>query len=244
MEKQVTVKNIVNFRAMKYFYMYNLKSKRFVLIYIIFASLCIALAGVAFAIPLIRGEAVDWFLPAALAAFSIYLLYTILTIEKKIDANIANHFQSRRPSEQLVTITEEAITVAYASDPNQSVTFDWVQVTRIHEIAQYYYLFAGKQLILIDRDVNALVEGDRETLDAIIKEKIAVKPYKKFEKELVTKPITFVHPDIIEDETQAHEAETTDVSVEASDEAPDEQLEEQPADKSADKSEDKPEQHD
>jgi hypothetical protein len=47
------------------------------------------------------------------------------------------------------------------------------------------YLFAGKQLILIDRDVNAIMEGDAQTLEAILKEKIAVKPYKKYEKELV-----------------------------------------------------------
>lgn len=238
MEKQVKIKNIVNFRAMKYFYMYNLKSKHFVLIYIIFASLCIALAGVALAIPLIKSEAVDWFLPAALAAFSIYLLYTTLTIEKKIDANIANHFQTRRPSEQIVTINEEAITVAYANDPNQAVTFEWVQVSRIHEIAQYYYLFAGKQLILIDRDVNAIMEGDAQTLEAIIKEKIAVKPYKKFEKELVTKPITFVHPDIVEDESKAHEASVEVEPVESIDTSTEESVD-QSAEKPTDQSEDK-----
>ncbi|MDD4212995.1 MAG: hypothetical protein PHY42_06345 [Bacilli bacterium] len=215
MDKKVIVKNVVNFRAMKYFYMYNLKSKNFMLIYALFAGLCFALAGVALVVPLIKGEAIDWFLPVALAAFSAYLLYTLFTIEKKIDSNIAQHFASRRPSEQIVRITEESVTVSYANEPDKEAPFDWVQITKIHEIPQYYYLFAGRQLILIDKDPNALLEGDFETLTEIIKEKIAVKPYKLFNKELVTKPITYVHQEFAEDVEKADEVEHTEVTVEA-----------------------------
>jgi hypothetical protein len=85
------------------------------------------------------------------------------------------------------------------------------------------------------------MEGDAQTLEAILKEKIAVKPYKKYEKELVTKPITFVHPDIVEDESKATEA-TASVeaeSVEAEPVEPADTTVEEPADESADKSEDK-----
>ncbi|MFA6627107.1 MAG: hypothetical protein WCQ80_03440 [Bacilli bacterium] len=207
MEKNVKVKNVVNFRAMKYFYMYNLKSKNFMLIYAIFAGLCIALSGVALALPLIKQEPVDWFLPAALAAFAAYLLYTLFTIEKKIDTNIAVHFSSRRPSEQIVSIDDNVISVSYASEPDKEVTFDWVQITKIHEIPQFYYLFAKRQLILIDKDPNALLEGDMDTLKAILADKIAVKPYKFFKKELVTKPITFVHQEFIDDIENAREVD-------------------------------------
>lgn len=215
MEKKVIVKNVVNFRAMKYFYMYNLKSKNFMLIYALFAGLCFALAGVALAVPLIKGEAIDWFLPVALAAFAAYLLYTLFTIEKKIDSNIAQHFASRRPSEQIVRITEESVTVSYASEPDKEAPFDWVQITKIHEIPQYYYLFAGRQLILIDKDPNALLEGDFETLTEILKEKIAVKPYKLINKELVTKPITYVHQEFADDVEKADEVEHTEVTADA-----------------------------
>ncbi len=193
MEKKVIVKNTIDFRTMKHFYMYNLKSKNFLLIYGIFAGLCLVLAGVALGVPLLKGDTVDWFLPAALAAFSLYLLYTIITIEKKIDTNIANHFMSRRPSEQFLTITDEAVVVSYGTDLENPITYEWLMITKIHEVADFYYLFSGKQLILIDKDPNALLEGDEETLKEIIKAQIAVKPYKKYDKKLFKNPITFVH---------------------------------------------------
>lgn len=205
MDKKVKVKNIIDFRTMKYFYMYNLKSKNFLVIYSIFAALCLVLAGVALGVPLIKKETVDWFLPAALAAFSVYLLYTVMTIEKKIDTNITNHFISRRPSEQILTIDEEGVTVSYGSDIENPVTFEWLMITKIHEIPQFYYMFSGKQLILIDKDPNAFIEGDIETLEEIMKAQIAVKPYKKITKELVKKPITFIHQYVEE----AEEVKTT-----------------------------------
>ncbi|MFA5543191.1 MAG: hypothetical protein WDA47_05415, partial [Bacilli bacterium] len=83
--------------------------------------------------------------------------------------------------------------ISSPTDPTKQVTYDWVQVTKIHEIREYFYLYLGKQPIIVAKDPNAILEGDYEDLISIVKDKITGKPYKKVDKIIVKKPITYVH---------------------------------------------------
>ena len=105
-------------------------------------------------------------------------------------------------------------------DPENPIEYDWSFVTEILEMPQFYILMIGKGVpIIVDRSDEALLEGTKENLDAIIKEKAALKPYKRTEEDIVKRPITFVHPVYTEEEMSniqevENEVVNEDVNVE------------------------------
>lgn len=60
-------------------------------------------------------------------------------------------------------------------------------------------LMVGKGApIIIDRSSEALIDGTKENIDSIIKEKVTMKPYKRTDLDIVKIPITYVHPEFPE----------------------------------------------
>lgn len=210
MNKEVKVMNRIDFRAMKYFNMYNLRyRKKFIYLYIVLIVVCVAAAiGSVF-----LQDPPNYVLTVAFGLFAVYLVYQTVSLEKILDRNIANYFYNKRPIEQIMTINEESITIASAKDPSQANTYDWLQVTLIHEIPQFFYLYMGKQPVIIDKDPNALLEGTYQDLLDIVMSKASGKPYKKIDKELVKKPITYVHQEFVEEEQAAKEATVEEVKT-------------------------------
>lgn len=195
MERKVKIRIRIDFKAMKYFNMYNLLyRKKFVYIYLGLTVLCLAFSVFSF----LQAEP-NYIIAVAFALFSAYLLYQTLNLEKMIDKNIINYFYNRRPIEQNLDVTEETLTITAVNDPEKQVTYDWVQVTSIYEIPQYIYLYIGKHPIIIDKDPNAILDGVQQDLLAIIQEKAATKPYKMVDKEFVKTPITYVHQEFTEE---------------------------------------------
>lgn len=194
--KKIKMTLRIDYKAMKFYNMYNLiYRKHFLWFYVALAFLCLvgALINVAPLVITSWTREPNVLLAAIFLLFTGYLIYQITNLEKIVDRNISQYFYNRNPIEQYMTITEESITIASPSDPAKQVTYDWISVTKIHEIREYYYLYLGKQPIIIAKDPNVILEGEYDDLIAIVQEKIKGKPYKKVDKIIVRRPITFVH---------------------------------------------------
>ncbi len=190
MEK-IKIRTKFDYRTMKYCNMYLLTYKRKSFIMYIFLILLSIGASVYFGF--FSGE--DNSLMAGLFLLvAAYVTYQALSVEKALDKHLQNFFYNRPVVEQIIEIDEEKITITASSRPNEPQTYDWSFVNEIHEIPQYYMLFVGKNTpIIIDRSEEALVEGSFEALAAMIKEKAETKPYKIITKNIIKKPITYVH---------------------------------------------------
>ncbi|HEY8395179.1 MAG TPA: hypothetical protein VIK96_00215 [Bacilli bacterium] len=149
--------------------------------------------------------------------FILYSIYQFLTLEKKLDQQLAAFFRGRPVTTQTVEIDAEKLKVTRSIDPENPIEYDWSYVSQIFEMPQFYMLMVGKGApIIIDRSLEALLEGTKEELDAIIAEKASLKPYKKTEEDLVKIPITFVHEefptaDAVSVETEEAKAEENEV---------------------------------
>lgn len=213
MNKSIKLRLRIDYKAMKYFNMYNfIYRKRFFVLYIILAVVCVLGSAASFIgnkVSFLKSEP-NMFLGVIFLLFALYLVYQSFSLEKMIDRNITNYFFNRRPVEQDLTITDESITISSPTDPEKFVTYDWIQITNIHEINQYYYLFIGKQPIIVDKSIDAVIEGNHQDLFDIINDQISRKPYKKVDKEIVKHPITFVHQEEAEDVMNAEEVEVVE----------------------------------
>lgn len=189
--ENIKIRTKFDYRTMKYCNMYLLTYKRKSFILYIFLILLSIGASIYFGF--FSGE--ENFLMAGLFLLvAAYVTYQALSVEKALDKHLQNFFYNRPVVEQIIEIDEEKITITASSRPNEPQTYDWSFVNEIHEIPQYYMLFVGKNTpIIIDRSAEALVEGSFEALAAMIKEKAETKPYKVITKNIIKKPITYVH---------------------------------------------------
>ncbi|HHU55066.1 MAG TPA: hypothetical protein GXZ48_00045 [Acholeplasmataceae bacterium] len=209
MDKSVKLRLRIDYKAMKYFNVYNLKyKKKFFLYYIALIVICVG-AGVATIITK------NYFLSVLFGIFAIYLIYQLLNVEKIIDRQISSYFHVNRPIEQNIEINDENIIITSVNNPERVITYEWVHITSIHEIPQYYFLFLNKQPILLSKDEQDIIEGSQEELAKIIHEKAAAKPYKVVNKEIIHGDVTFDYPDYDammnnQDFQDAEEVETED----------------------------------
>jgi hypothetical protein len=152
--------------------------------------------------------------------FILYSIYQFISLEKKLDQQLAGFFRGRPVNTQTIEIDDEKITVTRSFDPENPAVYDWSFINQIFEMPQYYMLMVGKgSPIIIDRSEEALLEGDKAALDEIILEKASLKPYKKTEEDLVKIPITFVHEEFPTADAVEVDNVTEDV-MEASEEEP------------------------
>ena len=119
-----------------------------------------------------------------------------------------------------VTVTERDVTLQIiGNSKSEPFKYDWAYITEIVEIPQFFFLYVQKQPIIVEKDPNKITEGDYDTLVSIIMEKTATKPYKKIDKDLVTKPITYVHADQNSfDDAEEAEVDEVEEDVEVKDE--------------------------
>jgi len=147
--------------------------------------------------------------------FVLYSAYQMKTIEKKLDSQLSRFFTGRPVITQTVEVDNEKVTVVRSIDPENPTVYDWSFVNEICEMPQYYMLMIGKgSPVIIDRDEEAILEGSKHDLDAIIAEKSTLKPYKSTTEDIVKTPITFVHQDIPTEDVVDVESVVEDVEVE------------------------------
>lgn len=214
MERNVKLKLRIDYKAMKYYNVYNLKyKKKFIWVYIFLILVCIG-ASVAMAITK------SYLIAVLFAAFAAYLGYQTINLEKMIDRQIVAYFQRNRPIEQNIEINDEFITISSIAHPDKTINYEWIHITEIHEIPQYYFLFIKKQPIIISKDPEDVLEGSQEMLAEIIKEKAAGKPYKVTNKEIAKNNVDFEYPNYDEfqeehiEEAEVVENEAEEIKVE------------------------------
>lgn len=214
--RKVVVKLNVDYRTLKYYNVYVLKHvRKFYLLYAIFMLLLIG--GGVYSI-IVK----TYIVSALMGVFALYLLYQMLTIEKTIDRQLTAHFMRKRPQVQTYTFTDEGITVEPA-DGGEPIVYEWVYVSTIYQIPQFYYLYLGKQPIIVDRNPEMIIEGTKEDLEGIIASQAEKKPFKKLDKNILKEPVEFNYPDydameaaVTEEKEaieEASEAEVTEVET-------------------------------
>lgn len=210
MEK-IKLRTKFDYRTMKYCNMYLLTYKRKSYIMYIFLILLALGASVYFAF---FNNPANYLMAGLFVLVSVYVGYQALSVEKALDKHLVSFFYNRPIVEQIIEIDEDKITITASSRPNEPQVYDWSFVSEIHEIPQYYMLFVGKNTpVIIDRSIDALIEGSFEDLARLIKEKAETKPYKVVDKNIVKKPITYVHK-YIEPKQNIDEAEVfTDEAI-------------------------------
>ena len=186
--RKVRVKLNVDYRTLKYYNVYVLKYvRKFYWLYAIFLLLLIG--GIVYSI-IVK----TYVVVALMAVFALYLIYQMLSIERTIDRQLTAHFMRRRPQVQEYTFTDEGITVA-PSDGGDPINYEWVYVTHIYQIPQFYYLYLGKQPIIVDRNEDMIIEGTKEDLEGIIASQATKKPFKSLDKNILKEPVEFNYPD-------------------------------------------------
>lgn len=220
MEK-TTVITKLDFRALKYCNLFIMKYKRKTSIWFLVTAL-ISLAVVVYDLFIV--STTNYMFAILGGIFILYSGYQYFNLEKRLDTQLARFFYNRRVTEQTIEVTDEKIKVTRSVEPNNPSEFEWSFVTEILEMPQYYMLMVGRGTpIIIDRSNDALVEGTKENLDAIIKDKASMKPYKHTEEDIVKIPITYVHPEfpeVVSEEVVEHpelaEAEVVEENTEDS----------------------------
>ena len=186
--RKVVVKLNVDYRTLKYYNVYVLKYvRKFYWLYAIFLLLLIG--GMVYSI-IVK----TYVVVALMGVFALYLVYQMLSIEKTIDRQLTSHFMRRRPQVQEYTFTDEGITVNPA-DGGEPINYEWVYVTHIYQIPQFYYLYLGKQPIIVDRNEDMILEGTKEDLEGIIATQATKKPFKSLDKNILKEPVEFNYPD-------------------------------------------------
>jgi hypothetical protein len=197
MEK-TTVLTKLDFRTLKYANLFILKYKRRTSIWFLVTAL-ISAAVIVYDVLFVKDSYAFTIIGVL---FILYSGYNYFNLEKRLDNQLSRYFYGRRDIHtQKVEVTDEKLVIIRSVDPENPIEYDWSFVTEILEMPQFYILMIGKGVpIIVDRSDEALLEGTKENLDAIIKEKAALKPYKRTEEDIVKRPITFVHPVYTEEE--------------------------------------------
>ncbi len=223
--KEVTTSIRYDYRTMKFYNMYNAAVRRKIpLIYFIFGLLTIAgaiymLISSYFEVQKDPEASMTstYFIVVIFAFFCFYFIKQSVTFEKFVDKQITNHFNVHKVAKQNIRIREDKITLIPVNKPEESFSYDWVQVTSIEEIDEFFFLYIGKSPLIIDKNPEMMVEGTYEQMLEIFAEKIEVKPYKRYDKKVVKTPITYVHQDDLEEDEESIEVETVDNEEEPND---------------------------
>ena len=217
-----------DYRTMKSFNMYNMTyRKHFRIVYIIMGLLAFGFGGFTCYRALSAEELsiMSFVLVGIFVLFGVYFIYQSISFEKTIDKNIQMHFYRNPKVVKLnITVTENEVTLqVVGAKTGEPYPYDWAYVTEIVEVNDYFFLYVQKQPIIICKDPNRVTEGDYDTLVSIIMEKTATKPYKKIEKPLFTKPITYVHQNVddLEDASDVETEEAVSEEVNTGDDTSD-----------------------
>ena len=88
---------------------------------------------------------------------------------------------------QYVSLDEEKLVLVVPNNGKlEKVSYDWAYVQEINVLKDYYIMFLnGGVPVIIDRSIDAIIEGSQEALAKLIEEKGLLKPYKVYEKEII-----------------------------------------------------------
>ena len=228
-----------DYKTMKYLNLYLMKYKRkTILLYIILIVFSLGVGTYLFISSLKSENGPNYIWPVAFGLITAYTIFQMVTIERNLDKHLRNYFRTRPLLTEVIELDSEKITITVCTRPNKPQEYDWAFVSEICELPGYYFLFLTNNTpIILEKNLEAFLEGDFEELQALIKEKCETKPYKVLNKEIVKRPIpeiNYIDPVIEEevasessDAVEAEVLEETTVTSDATEEAkPEEVIEE------------------
>lgn len=193
--EKTSVLTKLDFRTLKYCNLFIMKFKRKTSIWFLVTAI-ISLAVVIYDLLL---PETNYMFAILGGVFILYSGYQYFNLEKRLDTQLSKFFYNRRVTDQTIDVTDEKVVINRSIDPANPVEYDWSFVTEVYEMPQFYMLMIGRgSPVIIDRSVEAILSGTKENLDRIIKDKIATKPYKYTDQDIVKIPITYVHPEFPE----------------------------------------------
>lgn len=211
-KKTVKLRTKFDYRTMKYLNLYVMKyKKKTFFLYGIMVGVALG-AGIYMFLTSEGKNNYIW--PIVFGLVIVYTIYQALNIEKNLDKHLKNYFSNRPVVDQIIEINSDKITVSISTNPDEKADYDWAYIGEIDEIPQYYFLFLNANTpIILDKREEALEEGTLEDLKEIIAEKSELKPYKLLDKEIVKRPIDYVHQEIqVVDEHEQKDAVEAEVS--------------------------------
>lgn len=151
-------------------------------------------------------------IPIIFILFGAYFIYNGTCFEKIIDKQITMHF-ARQPKvvKMNVEVTLENVSIIIPSRESEPFKYPWAYVTEIVEIPDYFFLFVQKQPIIIEKDPNLVISGDYDVLLDMIEKQKEFKSFKKLDKAVLKKPVTYVHME--DNEFDSVESEVVEESV-------------------------------
>ena len=205
MESIVEVETLYNFRTLKYTNMYVIRVKRRSTI--ISLILTIVTFGIAIALlvyGLINKAVSNYWISGLIFLLGCWTLFNVLTEEKKIDKQLKKYFTTHQPFTQKFLINHDKVRVEVTTDgETRRGDYPWAYVQSIDMTKEYIFLFTNNGApLVIDRKESAILKGDAQTLDELIKEEASLKPFKFYDKPVCKHLDDIDYPVTIEDETK------------------------------------------
>lgn len=201
--KCVKVATDLDFKALKHYNMFVMSAKRHAKIVTFVSSGVLIALGIFMIVSYFinKSKATDTtttssYMNIVLGAIAIifggYSLFTSLKQEDNIDKQIGKYFDTHAPFHQIVEFEGENVYVHKRNELRKE-PYDWSHITEINQTPEYYFLMVDRQTpLIISRDPEMMREGTKEDLDAVMDERGAARPYKKYNKTFVKNPITYV----------------------------------------------------
>lgn len=190
MERNIKVKLDYDFKTMKHYNYYNLvHRRRGYLIYVVTGVISLAVA-----IFMLTKQ--NYVFSVVFGFLTLYFGYQILNFEKVIDNQITKFFlRNPHVTSKIITLDDEKINILNPSSDTPQFSYNWEHISEIHDTPEYFFLLAYKSApVIINKNPEFFIEGTLEELTSMIMEKAQLKPFKKVEKPIVKRPVTFVHP--------------------------------------------------
>lgn len=191
MEVNIKVKLDYDFKTMKHYNYYNLVHRRKgYIIYVITALISLAVA-----LFMLLGKNQNYVFSAVFGFLTLYFVYQLINFEKVIDTQITKFFiKNPHVYSKIITLNNEQINIYNPDLDAPQFSYGWEHINEIHDTPEYFFLMAYKSApVIISKNPDFFIEGTIEELTALIMEKAQSKPFKKVEKPIVKRPITFVH---------------------------------------------------
>lgn len=190
MERNIKVRLDYDFKTMKHYNYYNLVHRRKgYLIYVVTGIISLAVA-----IFMLTKE--NYIFSVVFGFLTLYFGYQILNFEKVIDNQITKFFlRNPHVTSKIIVLDNEKINIFNPDIETPQFSYGWEHISEIHDTPEYFFLLAYKSApVIINKNPEFFIEGTLEDLTSMIMEKAQMKPFKKVDKPIVKRPVTFVHP--------------------------------------------------
>lgn len=203
MESIVETETLYNFKTLKYTNMYVIRVKRkSLLISLIMACVTFAIAVALLVYGIINKAVTNYWISGLIFLLGCWTLFNILTEEKKIDKQLLRYFSTHKPFTQKFMINHDKVRVEVNTDGKVNRgDYPWAYVSSIDMTPEYIFLFTNNGApLVISRSEEAILKGDKETLEALIKEEASLKPFKFYDKPVCKNLNDITYPATMEDD--------------------------------------------